>query len=141
MLRPNVATSAATCICLDLANKVFAVDPEATATPPSVKGGIMETFKVTPNAGLPAFDPIRNATAASPWVSHDQLSVPGLFDPGKMIWVSSRSAGEVDWTDRLLNLDVRQRIEDRPASDPSMSIDRAYDENFLRHYGVKFAAT
>jgi sporulation protein YlmC with PRC-barrel domain len=61
--------------------------------------------------------------------------------PGKKILVSSRSAGEIDWTDRLVNLDVdRQRIKDGPAYDPSMTIDRAYDEKLLTYYGIKFAA-
>ena len=61
--------------------------------------------------------------------------------PGKKILVSSRSAGEIDWTDRLVNLDVdRQRIKDSPAYDPSMTIDRAYDEKFLTYYGINFAA-
>src|SRR5277367_4375088 len=33
--------------------------------------------------------------------------------PGKKILVSSRSAGEIDWTDRLVNLDInRQKIKD-----------------------------
>lgn len=55
--------------------------------------------------------------------------------------VSSRSAGEIDWTDRLVNLDVdRQRIKDSPAYDPTITIDRAYDEKLLIYYGIKFAA-
>jgi hypothetical protein len=61
--------------------------------------------------------------------------------PGKRILVSSRSAGEIDWTDRLVNLDVdRQRIKGSPAYDPSMTIDRAYDEKLLTYYGIKSAA-
>jgi hypothetical protein len=61
--------------------------------------------------------------------------------PGKKILVSSRSAGEIDWTDRLVTLDVdRQRIKDSPAYDPSMTIDRAYDEKLLTYYGIKFVA-
>lgn len=61
--------------------------------------------------------------------------------PGKRVLVSSRSVGDVDWTGRLVTLDVdRQRIKDSPAYDPSMTIDRAYDEKFLTYYGIKFAA-
>ncbi len=61
--------------------------------------------------------------------------------PGNRILVSSRSAGEIDWTDRLVNLDVdRQRIKDSPAYDASTTIDRAYDEKFLTYYGIKFVA-
>ena len=61
--------------------------------------------------------------------------------PGKKILVSSRSAGKISWTDRLVNLNVdRQRIKDSPAYDPSMTIDRAYDEKFQTYYGIKSAA-
>ena len=61
--------------------------------------------------------------------------------PGKKILVSSRSAGKIDWNDRLVNLDVdRQRIKESPAYDPSMTIDPAYDEEFQTYYGIKSAA-
>jgi hypothetical protein len=61
--------------------------------------------------------------------------------PGKSILVSSRSAGEINWADKLVNLDVdRQRIKDSPAYDPSVTIDQAYDEKFLTYYGIKFVA-
>jgi hypothetical protein len=61
--------------------------------------------------------------------------------PGKKVLVSSRSAGEIDWMDRLVNLDVsRQKIKDSPAYDATMTIDRAYDEKLLTYYGIKFAA-
>jgi sporulation protein YlmC with PRC-barrel domain len=61
--------------------------------------------------------------------------------PGKKVLLPSRSALEIDWTDRLVNLDVdRQRVKDSPAYDASMTIDRAYDETLLTYYGIKFAA-
>lgn len=61
--------------------------------------------------------------------------------PGKRILVSSRSAGKIDWNDRLVNLDVdRQRIKESPAYDPSMTIDLAYDQKFQTYYGIKSAA-
>jgi hypothetical protein len=48
---------------------------------------------------------------------------------------------EIDWTDRLVNLDVdRQKVKDSPAYDPTITIDRAYDEKLLTYYGIKFAA-
>ena len=60
---------------------------------------------------------------------------------GKKVLVSPRSALEIDWTDRLVNLNVsRQRIKDGPAYDPSITIDRAYDEKVLTYYGIKFVA-
>jgi hypothetical protein len=61
--------------------------------------------------------------------------------PGKKVLVSSRSAGEIDWTDRLVNLDVdRQRVKDGPPYDATMTIDRAYDEKLLTYYGIKRVA-
>ena len=61
--------------------------------------------------------------------------------PGKKVLISPRSAREIDWTDKLVNLDVdRQKVKDSPAYDPSMTVDRAYDEKFLTYYGIKFAA-
>jgi len=51
------------------------------------------------------------------------------------------AAREVDLTDRLVNLDVdRQRIKDSPAYDPSMTIDRVYEEKLLTYYGINFVA-
>jgi hypothetical protein len=61
--------------------------------------------------------------------------------PGKKVLVSSRSAGEIDWMDRLVNLDVdRQKIKDSPPYDATMTIDHACDEKLLTYYGIKFAA-
>ena len=61
--------------------------------------------------------------------------------PGKTILISTRSAGDVNWTDRLVNLDVdRQKIMNGPAFDPSMTIDRAFDEELLAYYGIKLTA-
>lgn len=75
------------------------------------------------------------------WSIHYLIVDTKNWWPGKKILVSSRSAGEIDWTNRLVNLDVnRQRIKDSPAYDPSMTVDRAYDEKFLTYYGIKFVA-
>jgi hypothetical protein len=61
--------------------------------------------------------------------------------PGKKVLVSSRSAGEIGWTDKLVNLDVgRQRIKDSPAYDASTRLDRTYDERVLTYYGIVWAA-
>ena len=54
--------------------------------------------------------------------------------PGKKVLVSSRSTGEIDWTDRLVNLGVdRQRAKDSPAYNATMTIDRTYDEKLLTY--------
>ena len=58
---------------------------------------------------------------------------------GKTVLVSPRSVRDIDWSDQLVNLDVnRQRIQDSPAYDPSVTIDRAFEEKFLTYYGITF---
>jgi hypothetical protein len=40
-----------------------------------------------------------------------------------------------------VNIDTdRQRVKDSPAYDPTVTIDRAFDERFLTYYGITFAA-
>ncbi|HVT28513.1 MAG TPA: PRC-barrel domain-containing protein [Lacipirellulaceae bacterium] len=56
--------------------------------------------------------------------------------PGKTVLISPRSAKEIDWMDKLVNLNVdRQRVKDSPAYDASTTIDRAYEKSFHNHYG------
>ncbi len=56
--------------------------------------------------------------------------------PAKKVLVSPRSAREIDWTDKLVHLDVdRQRVKDSPAYDSSTTVDRAYETNFHSYYG------
>ena len=60
---------------------------------------------------------------------------------GKKVLISPRSVAEIDWVDRLVNIDVdRQRIKDSPAYDAATTIDQAYDERFLTYYGIRLAA-
>jgi hypothetical protein len=55
--------------------------------------------------------------------------------PGKKVLISPRSARAVDWTEKLVNLDVdRQRVKDSPAYDASTTVDRAYEKDFHRYY-------
>ncbi len=56
--------------------------------------------------------------------------------PGKKVLISPRSTQEIDWTDKLVRLDVvRQKVKDSPLYDPSIMIDRAYEKQFHRYYG------
>ena len=55
--------------------------------------------------------------------------------PGKKVLISPRSAKEIDWSDKLVNLDVdRQRVKDSPAYDPTTSVDRGYEREFHSYY-------
>jgi hypothetical protein len=55
--------------------------------------------------------------------------------PGRKVLISPRSAQKIDWTKRLVGLDVdRQTVRDSPAYDASTTVDRAYERNFHKHY-------
>jgi len=56
--------------------------------------------------------------------------------PGKKVLISPRSATEIDWSNKLVNLNVdRQKVKDSPAYDPSITVDRAYEKRFHSYYG------
>jgi hypothetical protein len=56
---------------------------------------------------------------------------------GKKVLISPRSVKNVDWSDRLVNIDVdRKKVEAGPAYDAAVTIDRAFDEKFLSYYGI-----
>jgi len=56
--------------------------------------------------------------------------------PGKKVLISPRSAREIDWTHRLVHIDVdRQMVKDSPAYDASITVDRVYEKHFHSYYG------
>ena len=56
--------------------------------------------------------------------------------PGKNVLISPRLARGIDWSDRLVNLNVdRQRVKDSPPYDASIAVDRAYERHFHDYYG------
>ncbi len=56
--------------------------------------------------------------------------------PAKKVLISPRSAREIDWSSKLVNLDVsRQKVKDSPEYDASVSVDRAYEKHFHSYYG------
>ena len=62
--------------------------------------------------------------------------------PGKKVLISPWSVKDIDWGNRLVNINVdRQKIENAPAYDVSVTIDRAFDEKFLTYYGIKLVDT
>ena len=61
--------------------------------------------------------------------------------PGKKVLISPRLAREIDWSDRLVNLNVdRQKVKGSPAYDASTTIDGAYEKRFHDHYDDILAA-
>jgi sporulation protein YlmC with PRC-barrel domain len=56
--------------------------------------------------------------------------------PAKKVLISPRSARKIDWSSKLVNLDVsRQKVKDSPEYDASVSVDRAYEKHFHSYYG------
>ncbi len=61
--------------------------------------------------------------------------------PGKVVLISPLSATEIDWSGRVVNLDVdRQRVKDSPAYDASTTVDQAYDEGYRKYYGITWVS-
>ncbi len=59
--------------------------------------------------------------------------------PGNKVLIAPRAIGEIDWSGRLVRLEVgRQNVRDSPAYDPSSTSDGAFDATFLKYYGVKW---
>lgn len=58
--------------------------------------------------------------------------------PGKKVLISPRSVTDIDWTGRLVSIDLsRDKLQAGPAYDASMNIDTAFDEKFQTYYGIK----
>ena len=59
--------------------------------------------------------------------------------PGQSVLISPRSVRRIDWSDRLVHLNVnRKKVKGSPIYDPSITVDGAYDEKFLTYYGIKW---
>ena len=55
--------------------------------------------------------------------------------PAKKVLISPRSAGKINWRDRLVNLNVdRQMVKGGPAYDASTVVDRDYEKHFHGYY-------
>ena len=55
--------------------------------------------------------------------------------PGKKVLISPRSVRRIEWTHKLVHLDVdRQTVKGSPAYDASITVDRAYEKHFHRYY-------
>ena len=59
--------------------------------------------------------------------------------PGRRVLISPRSIRNMDWTQRLVELDVsRQKVRESPPYDPCVTVDGAYEEAFLTYYGIRW---
>ncbi len=59
--------------------------------------------------------------------------------PGERVLISPYSVREIDWLGRLVYVNVsRQKIENAPPYNPSITVDGAYEEKFLTYYGIRW---
>jgi hypothetical protein len=57
--------------------------------------------------------------------------------PAKKVLISPASTHDINWSDRLVNLDVdRQKIKTSPEYDELVTVDRNYERRFRDHYGA-----
>jgi hypothetical protein len=55
---------------------------------------------------------------------------------GEKVLIAPRLAREIDWTNRLVSLDVdRQKVKDSPLYDASKTVDWAYENHYHKYYG------
>jgi hypothetical protein len=75
------------------------------------------------------------------WSIHYLIVDTKNWWPGKTVLISPRSARKIEWSHKLVDLDVdRQRVKDSPAYDPSITVDQDYDDKFLTYYGIRWVA-
>jgi hypothetical protein len=69
------------------------------------------------------------------WSIHYLVVDTSNWLAGKKVLISPRSVHDIDWTEKLVDLDVgRQQVNDSPTYDLSTLVDRAYERNFHNYY-------
>lgn len=57
---------------------------------------------------------------------------------GKKVLISPRSTKDIDWSNRLVNVNVaRKQVKESPTYDLSKVVDRAYENHFNNYYGTR----
>jgi PRC-barrel domain protein len=61
--------------------------------------------------------------------------------PGKRVLISPYSVREIDWSGRLVHINVnRQRVKGSSPYDPRITVDGAYDDKLLTYCGIRWVA-
>jgi hypothetical protein len=69
------------------------------------------------------------------WSIHYLIVDTKNWWPGKQVLISPRSARNVSWTDRTVDINVtREAIKSSPAYDASTTVDRDYENQFNTYY-------
>jgi hypothetical protein len=83
---------------------------------------------------------VRTALSGEPLLENAQTKVDTRnWWPGERVLISPYSVREIDWSGRLVHVNVdRQKVKDSPPYDPSITIDGAYEEEFLTYHGIRW---
>jgi hypothetical protein len=72
------------------------------------------------------------------WSIHYLVAHTRNWWPGKQVLISPRSIASIDWSPRLVHLDIsRDQLKGSPAYDGSQAVDRAYEYAFHGYYDGK----
>ncbi len=72
------------------------------------------------------------------WSIHYLVAHTRNWWPGKQVLISPRSIASIDWSPRLVHLDIsREQLQGSPAYDGSQAVDRAYEYAFHGYYDGK----
>jgi sporulation protein YlmC with PRC-barrel domain len=75
------------------------------------------------------------AVGDTDWCIHYLVVDTSNWWMGQKVLISPRSAQDIQWTKRLIDLDVdRQTVRDSPPYDPAEPVDRAHEERMAGHY-------
>ena len=71
------------------------------------------------------------------WTIHLLVVDTSNWWMGKKVLISPRSASNINWTERLIQLDVsREMIKASPDYDPTQPTDRAFEDRMAAHYAL-----
>jgi uncharacterized protein YrrD len=72
------------------------------------------------------------------WSVHYLVADTRNWWPGKKVLISPRSIASIDWSPRLVHLDIsREHLKGSPAYDGSQAVDRAYEYAYHGYYDAK----
>ena len=70
------------------------------------------------------------------WCVHYLIVDTKNWWPGKSVLISPRSVRQINWLNRLVDVSAsRKKIQDSPAYDPAIHIDRTFERHFRTYYG------
>lgn len=73
------------------------------------------------------------------WIIRYIIVDTGNWWPGERVLISPGAMREINWEEKTFYLNVdRQRVKDSPLYESSSTADGAYDEKFLKYFGINW---